>query len=141
MPPVTAITIVYDDACGFCASTRNWIASQAPLVEISFVASGSREARAKFPWLPAGDLAVVANTGEVWTGNSAWIVCLWALRGYRDLAVRLSGPLLLLLAREAFSVLSRNRAALSALLAKRSQRELEQELRNVSAPLCKIETK
>lgn len=141
MPPVTAITIVYDDACGFCVRTRDWIAKQAPLVEISFVASGSREARANFPWLPAGDLAVVANTGEVWTGNSAWIVCLWALRGYRDLAVRLSGPLLLLLAREAFSVVSRNRTTLSALLAKRSQRELEQELRKVSAPVCKLETK
>ena len=141
MLPVTAISIVYDEACGFCVHTRNWIASQAPLVEISFVASGSREARAEFPWLPAGDLAVVADTGEVWTGNSAWIVCLWALRAYRDLAVRLSGPLLLPLAREAFSVLSRNRAALSALLTKRSQRELEQELRKVSGSVCKLETK
>jgi hypothetical protein len=30
------------------------------------------------------------NTGEVWLGNHAWIVCLWALRDYRDLAFRLT---------------------------------------------------
>jgi hypothetical protein len=82
------------------------------------------------------ELAVVANTGEVWLGNHAWIVCLWALRGYRDLAFRLTSPLLLAMAREAFAIVSKNRAALSSMLKLRSERELEQQLRRVIVPRC-----
>ena len=66
----------------------------------------------------------------------SWIVCLWALRDYRDLAVRLTSPLLLFMAREAFAVVSSNRTAVSKMLRLRSDRELEQELRKVIAPRC-----
>jgi predicted DCC family thiol-disulfide oxidoreductase YuxK len=136
MPPVTSITIVYDAACGLCTRVKNWIGQQAPLVRIGFMPSGSPEAHKRFPQLPAGELAVVAGTGEVWLGNHAWIVCLWALRDYRDLAFRLTSPLLLMMAREAFAVLSTNRAALSGLLKLRGERELEQQLRKVVVPKC-----
>jgi len=141
MPPVTSITILYDSACGLCTRAKAWIAQQEPFVGIHFVASGSAEAHARFPRLPASELAVVANTGEVWLGNHAWIVCLWALRRYRDLAFRLTSPLLLLMAREAFAVVSKNRSALSHMLGLRSQRELEQELRKVVVPRCQTEPK
>jgi len=141
MPPVTSITIVYDAACGLCTRAKDWIAQQAPLVVLQFVPSGSSEASRRFPQLPAGELAVVANTGEVWLGNHAWIVCLWALRGYRDLALRLTSPLLVLMAREAFAVVSRNRYALSGMLRLRNEREIEQQLRKVVVPRCQIEPK
>lgn len=141
MPPVTSIAIVYDAACGLCARTRDWIMEQPPLVGLQFVAAGSSEARRRFPQLPADELAVVADTGEVWLGNHAWIVCLWALRGYRDLAFRLTSPLLLLMAREAFAVVSKNRSALSSLLRLRTEREMEQQLRKVVVPKCRIEPK
>ena len=141
MPPVTSITIVYDAACGLCTRAKDWITQQAPLVGLQFVPSDSSEARRKFPQLPAGELAVVANTGEVWLGNHAWIVCLWALRGYRDLALRLTSPLLMLMAREAFAVVSRNRYALSGMLRLRNEREIEQQLRKVVVPRCQIEPK
>ena len=59
---------------------------QDALVPIQFVESRSSEAQRRFPQLPVDELAVVADTGEVWLGTRAWIVCLWALRGYRDLA-------------------------------------------------------
>ena len=136
MPPVTSITILYDAGCGLCTRAKEWIAQQSPFVGIHFMVSGSPEAHAKFRGLPAGELAVVANTGEVWLGNHAWIVCLWALRSYRDLAFRLTSPLFLLMAREAFAVLSKNRAALSGMLGLRSERELEQQLRKVVVPRC-----
>jgi hypothetical protein len=110
-------------------------------VRLQFLASGSSEARRRFPQLPAGELAVVADTREVWLGNHAWIVCLWALRDYRDLAVRLTSPLLLLMAREAFTVVSRNRSALSSMLRLRNEREIEQQLRKVVVPKCQIEVK
>ena len=141
MPPVTSITIVYDAACGLCTRAKDWITQQAPLVGLQFVPSGSSEAWRRFPQLPAGELAVVANTGEVWLGNHAWIVCLWALRGYRDLALRVTNPLLVLMAREAFAVVSRNRYALSGMLRLRNEREIEQQLRKVVVPRCKIEPK
>jgi predicted DCC family thiol-disulfide oxidoreductase YuxK len=136
MTPVTGITIIYDADCGLCTRTKEWIGQQAPLVEISFVASGSTEARRKFPQLPPGELAIVANTGEVWLGNHAWIVCLWALQEYRDFAFRLTSPLLLIMAREAFAAVSRNRATVSRMLNLRSERELEQELREVVVLRC-----
>jgi predicted DCC family thiol-disulfide oxidoreductase YuxK len=139
MAPVTGITIVYDSACGLCTRMKDWIRQQAPFVTLQFVAAGSSEARRKFPQLPADELAVVADTGEVWLGNHAWIVCLWALRGYRDLALKLSSPLLVLMAREAFEVVSKNRSALSRLLRLRNEREIEQQLRKVVVPRCQIE--
>jgi predicted DCC family thiol-disulfide oxidoreductase YuxK len=141
MPPVTSITIVYDAACGLCTRTKDWIREQTSLVRLQFVAAGSSEARRRYPQLPDGELAVVADTGEVWLGNHAWIVCLWALRSYRDLALRLTSPLLVLMAREAFAVVSRNRSALSSMLKLRSEREIEQQLRKVVVSRCQIEPK
>jgi predicted DCC family thiol-disulfide oxidoreductase YuxK len=144
MTPVTGLTIIYDAACGLCTRTKEWILQQASLVDLQFVAGGSPEARTRFPQLGKGELAVVANTGEVWIGDHAWIVCLWALREYRDLSFRLTSPGLLLMAREAFTLVSKNRAALSELLRIRDDREMEQHLRSErwlgrDARSCRIE--
>lgn len=141
MQPVTGITVVYDASCGLCTRAKEWIKQQAPLVGVQFVAAGSAAARMRFPQLPAGELAVVANTEEVWLGDRAWIVCLWALREYRDFAFRLTSPVLSLMAREAFSIVSRNRQALSSMLSFRSDRDIEQQLRKVVVPKCQIEPK
>jgi predicted DCC family thiol-disulfide oxidoreductase YuxK len=136
MRPIKRLAIVYDDACGLCTGARDWIRRQYPLVPLEFLPADSAETRKRFPHLPPGELAVVADTGEAWLGNHAWIVCLWALRDYRDLSVRLTSPLLLLMAREAFAALSARRSSLSKLLGMRSGRELEQELRRIAVPKC-----
>ena len=136
MQPVTSITILYDAACGVCTFARNWIGKQSSLVGIEFVAAGSTEAQRVFPQISPGELTVVADTGEVWLGNHAWIVCLWALRDYRDFAFRLTSPALLLMAREAFIAVSKNRLALSSVLGLRSGLEIEQKFRKVAAPQC-----
>jgi len=141
MVPVTSITIVYDGACGLCTGAKDWMRQQDALVPIQFVESRSSEAQRRFPQLPVDELAVVADTGEVWLGTRAWIVCLWALRGYRELALRLTSPLLVLIAPEAYTVVSRNRYALSGMLRLRNERELEQQLRKVAVPRCQIEPK
>ncbi|MGJ5820668.1 DCC1-like thiol-disulfide oxidoreductase family protein [Paludibaculum fermentans] len=141
MPPVTSITILYDAACGLCTFAKDWIRGQVPLVGLRFVAAGSAEAQRAFPQLPPGELSVVADTGEVWLGDHGWIVCLWALRDYRDLAFRLTSPALLLMAREAFAAVSGNRLALSSLLRLRSERDFEQQLRKVAAPRCQTGSK
>lgn len=141
MAPVTSFTIVYDATCGLCTRAKDWINQQTPLVGLRFVAAGSPEARRRFPQLPAGELAVVADTGEAWLGNHAWIVCLWALEGYRELAFRLTSPLLSLMVREAYALVSKNRFAVSSLLRLRGQRELEQQLRKVVVQRCQVEPK
>lgn len=139
MPPISSFTILYDADCSLCTNTKDWIRRQTPLVGLQFVAAGSPDAHMRFPQLRAGELAVVSNTGEVWLGDHAWIVCLWALRDYRDLACRLTSPLLSLLAREAFAVVSKHRLAVSSMLRLRNEREIEQQLRKVIVPRCQIE--
>jgi len=139
MQPVTKITILYDAECGLCKFAKTWMRSQAALAAIEFVAAGSAQARRMFPQLPIDELAVVADTGEVWLGDHAWIVCLWALRDYRDLAFRLTSPALRVMARQAFVAVSKNRLAVSSLLGLRDGREMEQQLRKVSAPRCQTE--
>lgn len=136
MPAISKLCVVYDASCGLCSGVRDWINRQPALVPVEFLASDSSEALSRFRQLPPGELAVVANTGEVWLGNHAWIVCLWALRDYRNWALRLSRPPLSLMAREAFAAVSRNKAGLSALLRLQSDRELEQQLRKVNVPTC-----
>ncbi len=93
---ITRLTVLYDAGCGLCRTARAWLASRAQLVPLEFVAAGSDEARRRYPALdPAetlADITVVADDGGVYTGDSAWIICLWALDGYRGLAARLSRP-------------------------------------------------
>lgn len=139
MPPIARLVVIYDSACGICTGVKDWIGRQIPLVALEFVAADSAEARRRFPQIPTGELAVVANTGEVWLGNHAWIVCLWALRDYRAWAVRLSSPLLTLMARQAFAIISSNRSRLSGMLHLRSDLELEQQLRKIMVPKCEGE--
>jgi predicted DCC family thiol-disulfide oxidoreductase YuxK len=136
MKPIERLWIVYDAACGLCTGVKDWIGRQESFVPIEFVASGSAKARKRFPQLPPGELAVVGDTGEVWLGNNAWIICLWALRDYRGWSVRLSSPFLRTMAREAFAVLSSHRGGLSRIMGLRGDIELEQELRKLNVPKC-----
>ncbi|MET7419588.1 DUF393 domain-containing protein [Dactylosporangium sp. NPDC005555] len=93
---ITRLTVLYDAGCGLCRTARAWLASRAQLVPLEFVPAGSDEARRRYPALdPAetlADITVVADDGGVYTGDGAWIICLWALDGYRGLAARLSRP-------------------------------------------------
>jgi len=91
-----ALTVLYDAGCGLCRTARRWVESRPRLVPLRWVAAGSDEARARFPGLDHDatlrDITVVADTGKVYVGDGAWLACLWALAGYRELSVRLSQP-------------------------------------------------
>lgn len=139
MQAIGSFSVLYDGGCGLCTGVRDWLRRQDQLIPLEFVASGSEEARERFPIVAAGELAVIADTGDAWLGNHAWIVCLWALRDYRDWAIRLSSPLLLPMAREAFAAVSRNRAALSKTLWNRGDSAVVDELRSIVVPRCETE--
>lgn len=93
---ITRLTVLYDADCVVCRTARAWLASRAQLVPLDFVPAGSEEAGRRFPALdPAetlADITVVADDGGVYTGDSAWLICLWALDDYRGLAARLARP-------------------------------------------------
>ncbi|GAA1029711.1 hypothetical protein GCM10009557_19230 [Virgisporangium ochraceum] len=49
---------------------------------------------------------MVADTGAVYVGDAAWLVCLWALDTYRALSYRLARPGLRGAAREVVALAS-----------------------------------
>jgi predicted DCC family thiol-disulfide oxidoreductase YuxK len=104
---MNSLTVLYDEGCPLCRAARRWLAARAQLVPLTFVPAGSPEARRRFPGLDHDatlrDLTVVADTGEVYAGDAAWLACLWALAGYRELADRLAEPHLLPVARRAIA--------------------------------------
>jgi predicted DCC family thiol-disulfide oxidoreductase YuxK len=108
--------VLYDEACPLCRTARSWLAGRDHLVPLLFVPAGSAEARQRFPGLDHAatlrDLTVIADTGEVYAGDAAWLACLWALAGYRGLAERLSTPALLPTARRVIAKASAVRLSL-----------------------------
>ena len=67
----------------------------------------SPDARRLFPGLDHDatlrEITVVADTGEVYLGDAAWLACLWALAEHRALAYRLARPALRPVARQLVS--------------------------------------
>ena len=110
-----ALTVLYDAGCPICRAARRWLAGRPQLVPLDFVPAGSAAARLRFPGLDHDatlrDITVVADTGEVYVGDAAWLACLWALESHRDLAYRLRQPHLLPLARGVVKAASSVRAA------------------------------
>jgi predicted DCC family thiol-disulfide oxidoreductase YuxK len=101
--PAVTLTVLYDADCMICRTARRFLESRRQLVPLEFVAAGSGEARRRYPTLDhaqtLAEITVIADDGAVYVGDSAWLMCLWALDGYRGLAARLSQPHLRPLAR------------------------------------------
>lgn len=99
--------VLFDAECALCARCREWLEHQAAFVELQFVPLQSSDLTRRFPGIgalkPNEQLLVVADTGEVYRGAHAWIMCLWALQEYRLAAQRLAQPVLLPFARIAVS--------------------------------------
>ncbi|GGM61520.1 thiol-disulfide oxidoreductase DCC family protein [Dactylosporangium sucinum] len=110
---ITRLTVLYDASCGLCRTARAWLAARAQLVPLEFVAAGSTEARRRYPALDVrdtlADITVVADDGGVYTGDGAWLICLWALDDYRGLAARLAEPSMHPLARAVVATAARVR--------------------------------
>ena len=105
---MTTLTVLYDERCAFCRRCRQWLSEQPTHVPLLFLAAGSPTARQRWGhtgWL-ADELAVVAEDGKAWVGADAFLVCLWATRPYRALALTLRNPLLRPLARTFFTQVS-----------------------------------
>jgi predicted DCC family thiol-disulfide oxidoreductase YuxK len=115
---VSAIAVLYDADCPTCQRAKAWLEGEVQLVPITFVAAGSEEARRRFPSLDHDrslrDVTVLADDGSVFHKDRAWIVILWSLARWRDVAdhfaPRLRRPILRLIA----SLVDRRRRAQKA---------------------------
>lgn len=94
--PVRGLTVLYDPACRICAFVRDWLAKQRQLVRLDLVPVGSPEARRRFPELDHAaterEITVIGDAGQVYRGDAAWVVCLWALAAHRPLSHTLATP-------------------------------------------------
>ncbi len=97
--------VIFDSGSDLCGDFREWCGQQPALIELRLVAADSPQAAGLLPTSRAFDggeeLTVLANERAVYTGDSAWLMCLFALRDYRDWAVRLAHPSLAPLVRQA----------------------------------------
>ena len=107
------LTVLYDARCQLCRKARSWLEGQPKYVPLEFVPAGSEEAWRLFPDLDHAstlrDLTVVGSGGELYRGAKAWVMCLWALREYRETALKLSTPETMPMARRLIAWVSRNR--------------------------------
>lgn len=131
--------VLYDPKCELCCRLKDWILVQRSWIDIAVLEAGSAKAKQLFPELERiatnDDLAVISDEGAVYLNNSAWIMVLYAIIEYRDWASRLTHPLLMPLARQAFAALSRNRHFISRWLTSTDQ-ALAGELCNVELEPC-----
>ena len=112
------LTVLYDSRCQLCRKARSWLEDQPKYVPLEFVAAGSDEAWRLFPGLDRSstleELTVISETGDVYRGAKAWVMCLWALREYRETALRLATPEAMPVAKRMIAWVSRNRLWLSS---------------------------
>ena len=113
------LTVLYDASCGLCRRAQAWMIGKPKYVELVFVPANSEEAWFRYPQLnhdsTLADLTVISDEGAVYCGPKAWLMCLWALREYREWALRLSTPELLPTARRVISTISQHRYRLEGL--------------------------
>ena len=105
--------VLYDARCTLCRRLRAWLEAQNQLTRLEFLAAGSEAARLRFPDIDhqasLEDLIVIADTGAAYRGPKAWMMCLWALREYRQLSFRLASPEWLPMARRVVAWVSAHR--------------------------------
>jgi predicted DCC family thiol-disulfide oxidoreductase YuxK len=139
---VKKLYVLYDAECALCQRCRAWLTRQRAYIELSFIPLQSTEVAWRFPGLkewPELDLreklVVIGDDGAIYQGQNAWIMCLYALREYREWSLRLSDPALLPLARRLCDLVSRNRLSISRFF-KESPKKLADELNAMPPELC-----
>jgi predicted DCC family thiol-disulfide oxidoreductase YuxK len=108
------LVVLYDSACPFCARCRDWLEARDWAVRLSFVCCRSQLAREHFGNIPGlgRDLAVVDEHGRYWIGPAAFVLCFWALEGWRILALLAASFLFWPFTEVLFAIVSDNRDAL-----------------------------
>jgi predicted DCC family thiol-disulfide oxidoreductase YuxK len=136
---VKKLYVLFDSRCRLCSRAAFWIRTQPAYLKIETIAACSHRLPTLFPGLRTSpgpeELVVIADSGEVYRGLSAWLMCLYALRRYRAWALRLARPGWRPFARRAVAFLSDHRQSLSAYVGTSSAfEEMLEEARASPAP-------
>jgi predicted DCC family thiol-disulfide oxidoreductase YuxK len=114
---VRGLTVLFDEDCRLCRRLSHWLSGQRQLVPLDLVPAGSPAAWRRFPGLDHAatldEITVIGNGGQIYTGDAAWIACLWALAKYRPTAYRLATPAGRPLARAVVLVAAKLRTSLA----------------------------
>lgn len=90
--------IIYDAKCPLCQSIASRLRREPCYVPIVPIPSDAPNFSTKFPGLvlPAEptEVLAIADTGDIYRGDAAWLICLWAMRRYRAASFTLADPLL-----------------------------------------------
>ncbi len=112
--------VLFDPNCGFCRRCKVWLQSQRQIIPLTFLEANSDDARRFFPALnhvqTLGELTVVSDSGGVYHGTKAWLICLWALNEYRGWSNTLASPELMPVAQKFITMISNNRKSISNLV-------------------------
>ena len=152
MTTTKQLTVLYDPTCGFCVRCRQWLDKQPKLIAMRFIPQGSSKQKTLYPSLQyltdaqgrPEELIVIDDAGKVYRDDKAWVMCFYALSGYRPLAMRLARPGMAGLARRAYAAISTQRRAISALLGMkgdadlRADLEVEPEVPHCNNALCAL---
>lgn len=135
-----SLHVLYDGRCELCRRCRGWLGRQPVYVPLSFIPLQSPEAAIRFPRIgrfhPEERLVVISDEGDVWRGDAAWIMCLWALRDFREWSQRFANPMLRPFARQVCEIVSENRHAISRWLANDSVERLGERLAAIPREEC-----
>lgn len=106
--------VLYDSACPFCERCRHWLEGQRALVPLTFLCCRSGEARLRYGHIEelGRELVVVDGAGRYWVGPAAFVVCLFALAGWRWLASLAASDFVWPLARVLFAEVSAQRGVI-----------------------------
>lgn len=114
------LTVLYDEECQFCVRCRWWLSRQPSYIPLEFIPQGSSGVVERFPNLELSssksELIVIGDDEVVYRNDDACIMCLYALKEYRDWSLRLADPSLRPLARAFFKEVSARRATISSWL-------------------------
>jgi predicted DCC family thiol-disulfide oxidoreductase YuxK len=135
--------VLYDAECRLCRSCTVWLRQQPAFLELRFTPLQAGDLRARFPGIETVNvrdrLVVISDTGAVYQGEHAWIMCLYALREYRGWSQRLAHPLLLPFAERVCTLVSKHRLALSRLFLSAPAAELHAALEAMPDQACRWE--
>jgi predicted DCC family thiol-disulfide oxidoreductase YuxK len=138
-----SLVALYDGECGFCRMIAARFSTEPAYLDLEFLSAQSVRAAMRFPDLCSDkpdELVVIDDEGGVYRSTDAYIMVLYALKGFRKWSLRLATPLLKPLARNLFLLVARNRHALSALFHSPSDPDIAEELQRHEPVRCSQES-
>ncbi|MEM6994232.1 MAG: DUF393 domain-containing protein [Myxococcota bacterium] len=134
------LTVFYDEQCELCRRCRDWLRRQPTYVALSFIPLQSPMAERRLPMLasyrPDEEILVVSDTGGVYRGGDAWLMCLWATRTYREWSLRLKAPVLYPLVRKFVTLISHHRLSISSLLSRDDEADIAANIEAHAEVFC-----